>query len=228
MTVSVGVAWSTHFQRSGFNQLLYRRLRYAYRAPSLFLEGMLAAGADIRLVTFDENLVDTDLGQAGAAQQVDLLYVATHGMNGATGFELALHANDWALASGGFGDQGPAVVIFDCCDLVHPTATGWDRHWRTDKLGRSLRLVLGFSSPASVSRQASVRGTAFAHELATKPVTDAWFASIQNTSYVGTDKPVAIAFGDSDADARNVLDHARLNSLPGPRSQPTPGVAWRS
>ncbi|WP_427891346.1 DUF6345 domain-containing protein [Kribbella sp. GL6] len=228
MAITIGVVWATHFQRQGLNKLWYRRLRYAYRAPSLFLEGMLAAGAEAHLVTFDENLDDADLDPGGSAQQVDILYVATHGMRGANGFELALHANDWRLLGGGFGDNGPAIVIFDCCDLVDLTAKDWDRQWRTDRLGPELRLILGFASPASVSLQASIRGTAFARELATKPVTDAWFVSIQAGSYVGTDKPVAIAFGDDDQDARNVLDQLSIGALPGPRTSAVPGVAWRS
>jgi Family of unknown function (DUF6345) len=228
MTITLGVVWATHFQRHGLNKLWYRRLRYAYRAPSLFLEGMLASGAEVQLVTFDENLDDADLEPGGAAQQVDILYVATHGLRGSSGFELALHAGDWPLLGGGFGDHGPSIVIFDCCDLVDLGGTDWDEQWRTDKLGPELRLVLGFASPASVSLQASIRGTAFARELTTKPVTDAWFVSIQAGSYVGTDKPVAIAFGDDDQDARNVLDQLCIGALPGPRTSSVPGVAWRS
>ena len=227
ININIGVAWSTHFQRQGLNKLWYRRLRYAYRAPSLFLEGMLAAGANVKFVTFDENLVDQDLDQGGDAQQVDILYVATHGMSGASGYELALHADDWPVLSGGFGDQGPAIVIFDCCDLADPTVTGWDQAWRTGKIGPQLRLVLGFASPASVSRQASIRGTAFAQELDTKPVTDAWFTSIQAGSYVGTDKPIAIAFGDDDVAAQQILDFTSAGSLPGPRTSQVPGMAWR-
>jgi hypothetical protein len=227
MTIKVGVAWATHFHRSGFDRMLYRKLRYAYRAPSLFLEGKLQAGAEVRLVTFDENLDDADLGQAGSAQQVDILYVATHGLTGRGGFELALYENDWAVLSGGFGEQGPSIVIFDCCDLTD-LSPGWDKAWRTKNVGRHLRLVLGFSTPASVSLQSTLRGKVFAEKLATLPVADAWFASIQVSAYIGTDKPVAIAFGDDDADAEQVVGHAWAASMPGPRSSDVPGVAWRS
>jgi hypothetical protein len=228
MTTRIGVAWATHFQRPLTKRLTYRRLRYAYRAPALFLQGMLSSGADIELVAFDENLTDADLGPGGGAQQVDILYVATHGMTSAAGFELALHGNDWSLLSGGLGTAGPAIVIFDACNLADPSVAGWETTWRTDQLGTEVRLILGFSSPASVSKQTSIRGTAFAQELYNKlPVTDAWFASIQNTTYVGTDQPLAIALGDDDADAKNVLDHLRIDALPGPRASAVPGVAWR-
>ncbi|MFI5697738.1 hypothetical protein ACIA58_38130 [Kribbella sp. NPDC051586] len=120
---------------------------------------MLAAGANVKFVTFDENLVDQDLDHGGDAQQVDILYVATHRLNGASGYELGLHADDWPVLAGGFGDRGPVIVVFDCCDLADPAVIDWDRVWRTDKIGPQLRLVLGFASPASVSRQASIRGT---------------------------------------------------------------------
>jgi hypothetical protein len=228
MTLSVGVAWVTHFQRKGYQRLLYRRLRYAYRAPSLFMQGMLEAGDDAKLLLVDESLADTCLDPGGTCQQVDLLYLSTHGMAGAGGFELCLHMLDRSLLAGGFGDDGPAIVVLDCCDLVDLTVGGWDKTWATGKLGKELRLVLGFSTPASVTRQDSVRGTAFVDELAKSPVTDAWFAAIQNTSRVGLDQPVAIALGDSPADAQNVLDNLKIGSLPGPRSNRVPDVAWRS
>ncbi|WP_112236714.1 DUF6345 domain-containing protein [Kribbella monticola] len=228
MTVRVGVAWSTYFQRPLNQRLRYRRLRYAYRAPVLFLQGMLGSGADIEVIDLDENLVGASLGRGSAAQRVDILYVATHGMTTANGFALGLHSADWSLLSGGFGAGGPAIVVFDCCNLVDLTVAQWDDVWRTAQLGPQLRLILGFSTPASVSQQASIRGTAFARELGLQTVTDAWFASIQNTSYVGTDRPISIALGDDDADAQYQLDNLRIGALPGPRTSAVPGVAWRS
>ncbi len=51
--LSIGVGWSSHFMRSGLKSLLYRKLRYAYRAPAFFAEAMLADNADIKFLRFD-------------------------------------------------------------------------------------------------------------------------------------------------------------------------------
>jgi len=80
-----------------------------------------------------------------------------------------------------------------------------------------------------VSRDASIRGTAFAQELFVKPAADAWFTSVQACSYVGTDRPIAIAFGEDDAEAQAVLDYYWVNGgRPAPRASAIPGVAWRA
>ena len=227
MAVRVGVGWATHFSRSGIKRLQYRRLRYAYRAPSFFLQGMIARGDNLEFVEFDEDLTSTDLnGPAALAPQVDVLYIASHGMTSNSGYQLALHGEDWTLMASTFGSTGPAVVIFDTCNLVDLRRNKWEDDWRTSAIGSALRLVLGFSSPATVSQPTSIRGSAFATELDRLPVAEAWYASIQSTSYVGTDRPFAIAFGEDDNDAQNILDTARIDALPGPRTSAIPGIAW--
>jgi hypothetical protein len=227
MALRVGVGWSTHFARTGAARLQYRRLRYAYRAPSYFLDGMAAQKSTIDFALFDEDLDASGLtGTQSLAAGVDLLYVASHGVLSPSGYNLALHAADWPLLTSSFGDPGPAVVVFDTCDLVDTRRATWMDDWRDAGVGRALRLILGFSSPATVSQQASLRGMAFASGLGTLTISDAWLNAVQTTRYVGTDKPVALAFGDDDADAQSVLDTATIGSIPGPRSSAVPGVAW--
>ncbi|MFC9691517.1 DUF6345 domain-containing protein [Kribbella sp. NPDC056951] len=228
MAIRVGVAWATHFDRPLWQQALqtsvrHTRLRYAYRAPSLFLQGMLNAGDDIQFVLCDEDLTSTSL-DPGACQDVDILYVASHGGLGSNGFSVALHALDWDLLTSNFGGRGPAVVVFDCCNLDNVKQPGWTTKWENSSLGTELRMVLGFRSAASVSKLASIRGRAFATMLRQLPVKDAWFGSMQAGAYYQTDEPLAIAFGDDPQDAQNTLDTLDIDNLPGPRTSATPTV----
>jgi hypothetical protein len=227
MGLNVGVAWSTYFERRGFQRLQYRRLRYAYRAPSYFLQGMLARDDHPAFLEFDEDLTGADLsGFNASSAQLDILYVASHGMTTSSGYEVALNASDWAMMTSEFGKTGPKVVIFDTCDLVDTSSPNWINNWRTSSIGPALRLVLGFSSLATVSQRSSIRGLAFAEEMARRPLAEAWYASIQETSYIGTDHPIAIALGDDDQDARRVLEETTIDDLPGPRTKSTLGVDW--
>ena len=75
----VGVAWSTHFPGNGWlGTLRYRRLRYAYRAPSFVAEGMTGGGNVLSFLRFDEGLTRPDLdGTTNAlARGVDFFYVS--------------------------------------------------------------------------------------------------------------------------------------------------------
>lgn len=219
MTVNVGVAWATHFQRTGLQW--YPRLRYGYRPASLFLQAMIEGGARSGWVGCDEQLTHLSLDVGGPAQQVDILYVSSHGGPGANGYEVALHGADWPVLGGGFGIDGPTVVVFDCCDLSVAKPD-----WETAKLGLSLRLILGFSGKASGARKAAVRGTAFADELNQQPIADAWCTAVQNTT-VTAEHPVAIALGDTLLDAMTVLDKMTIGALCGPRNAGTPFAATR-
>ena len=224
MTVSAGAGWCTHF--SGTRRVLrHRRLRYAYRAPSFFADEWLRGGNRIEFLRFDESVdaCDFDGTQAALAEHVDVLYIATHGSNNAAGYRTILHGSDWEPALGGFGPNGPSVVIFDTCDLVSLSNRNWNVPWEVPTVGRALRLVLGFSTPATVGQATSVRGRGFVQNLlAGDTFVDAWMGCIVGTSYQGTDQPVAIAFGDSATDARTVLVSARLNNIPGARGNTIP------
>lgn len=227
--MTVGVAWCTYFERTGWQRLQYRRLRYAYRAPSYFLQGMLATGNSARFVRFDDSLVKNDLaGHGSPASQLDILYVSSHGMTTQAGYSVALTSADLALMSSGFGDFGPAIVVFDTCHLVESVSKTMMESWRTAAVGPSLRLILGFSSPATVSPRTSLRGLAFAKALSQMPVSAAWFSSIQETRYLGTDHPIAIAFADDDKEAERILHTAKIDDflLLGPRKQTMPGIDW--
>ena len=226
MTVNVGVAWATHFQRKPLWG--YPKLRYGYRPASLFLQAMLEAGRSSRWVGCDEQLTAVDLSTGGSAQQVDILYVSSHGGPGASGFEVALYGTDWPVLGGSFGVDGPTVVVFDCCDLVDLTVPNWQQDWETAQLGRALRLILGFSTRASGARKAGVRGTAFADELAQQPITKAWFTAVHNSTMTAGEKPVAIALGDDATEAAAIRDTMTISGLYAPRSAATPVAAVRT
>jgi hypothetical protein len=53
----IGAGWCTYFSRPFPWNLSYRRLRFAYRAPSFFLAELAAEGLDVGYVGFDEDLV---------------------------------------------------------------------------------------------------------------------------------------------------------------------------
>ena len=221
---TAGTAWSTHFSGT-LRALRHRRLRYAYRAPSFFADEWLRAGFDISFLRFDESfeLEDVDGTRDALAQTVDLLYVSSHGSSDNSGYRAILHGSDWVPALGGFGATKPAVAVFDTCDLLDARDQKSLTAWEVASVGLGLRLVLGFSTPATVGQATSLRGRAFVKNLvAGDSFVDAWAGAVIPTSYQGTDEPVAIALGDSQSDATSVLYHASLTAMPAPRNMPVP------
>src|SRR4051794_23123513 len=103
--VSLGIGWSSHFKRSGLKSLLYRKLRYAYRAPAFFAEGMLSHGANISFLRFDEALKKADLdGTSGRlADSVEFFYCASHGEYKTSSYSLILNQADWTPSLTGLG-----------------------------------------------------------------------------------------------------------------------------
>src|SRR4051812_35613630 len=110
----IGLAWSTYFDRPWHKRWLYRRLRFAYRAPSLFMAARVAAGDQIEFLTFDEMLTADDLDGTAAtlAHSVDLLYLAAHGACPQGQFQAILQRRDWEPARSGLGDVRPVVAVF--------------------------------------------------------------------------------------------------------------------
>jgi hypothetical protein len=224
VTLRVGAAWCTHF--SGVvRSAKHRRLRYAYRAPAFFADESLRSGMEIAFLRFDADFETRDLdGTVGnLAQAADVLYISSHGKTANTGFSAILHSSDWLPAVAGTGGTRPVVAVFDTCDLIDPADPAWNRHWEVSTIGLGLRLVLGFSTPATLSQATSIRGRAFVSNLvAGQTFVDAWEAAVVRTSYQGTDRPVAIGLGDSSQDASAVVNTSSLASMPGPRTQATP------
>lgn len=224
-TLRVGIGWSTHFPGGGWlNKVRYRRLRYAYRAPAFVAEGMVTDGSVLSFLRFDEALTASDLdGTTDAlAGAVDFFYVASHGTCATPGqYKLILHSGEWAVSGADLGSSGPSVATFDTCDLVDLTDPGWVSPWLT--AGPSLRLLLGFASPATVAQNSTLRGLEFATKiLAGDPVAPSWLQAVHQNSYAGTDLAVAIAFGDDIADADWALHDMTLADLPSPRLPGTP------
>ncbi len=225
-SLTVGVAWATEFARPGLDRLRYRRLRYAYRAPSFFAGSMLAGGCAVRFVRFDEELQLEHLdGTAGRlTDDVDLLYVATHGYC-SSGYRVALRDADWAPCAGDFGASGPSVAVFDTCDLVNLNDPQWWQAW-VSAAGRSLRLLLGFASPATVAHVSTQRGRAFAERiLSGDAVARSWLRAVKDTVFPGLDVGIAVAFGDTAHDAEWALREMTLKDLPARRRGTSPVLA---
>jgi Family of unknown function (DUF6345) len=223
----VGVGWSTFFKRPWTRQLLYPRLRYAYRAPSFFLTYAASVRA-VEFVRFDEALAVDDLDgtNTSLAESVDVLYLSGHGECGGGTYKAILHSGDWP-PSNGIGFTGPVVAVFDTCDLVDLNNPSWDTHWRSSTVGPALRLLLGFASVATVSQASSIRGDAFARNVeAGVPIAEAWLKAVHGTAPLGADLGIAIAFGDDAADAASILHTARIDALPGPRAAVAPTLAY--
>jgi hypothetical protein len=224
---SIGVGWSSHFERPGLQRLFYRKLRYAYRAPSFFMETMLAHQAHLKFLRFDEALVHGDLdGTCGQlTESADLVYFASHGEYKAHGYSLILHGSDWKPCSTGLGTGSLSVAVFDTCDLVDLNDSSWRNDW-VSNVGTHLRLLLGFASPATVATDSTVRGKAFAEQIiAGEPLGHAWLRAVHHTAYAGADVGVAIGFGTDTPDAQWALHEMTLAHLPCPRMPNSPVVA---
>lgn len=226
MSVTVGAVWCTNFS-GALRAVRHRRLRYAYRAPAFFADEALRSGMTIEFLRFDADFETRDVdGTTNAlAESVDVLYLTSHGQTGGKGYSAILHSSDWLPATTGFGQTRPVVAVFDTCDLLDPSDPNWKVHWEVSTAGTALRLLLGFSSKATVGQATSVRGRAFVKNLAAGDTfVDAWTSAVLKTRYQGTDQPVAVAFGDSANDASTIISSASVAAMPGPRTSATPKV----
>jgi Family of unknown function (DUF6345) len=219
-TVSVGIGWSTHFPGGGLiRKLKYRRLRYAYRAPAFVAEAMVADGSTLGFLNFDERLkvADLDGTNQALACSVDFLYVASHGeYTSSSTYKLILHTGEWPVSGSDLGAGAPSVAAFDTCDLLDLNDPQWPTAWQT--AGSSLRLLLGFASPATVAADSTLRGRVFAEKiLAGDPIGPAWLQAVHGNSYLDTDLGVAVGFGDSLDGADWALHDMTLSDLPKPR-----------
>lgn len=230
-TVRIGAAWSTDFKHP-LRRRIFFRLRYSYRAPDFFVARMVKASAPVAFVAFDEGLTLDRLSGATTRIQedVDIMYLSTHGSCTNGLYRAHLHANDWIPTQHGLGKKGPAIIVFDTCNLIDLKDPTWINHWRGNTVGPALRLVLGFAGPADSGKEPSRRGDGFAREmLRGRPVAQAWLRAVHQTSVSNEDIDcgIAIALGDSPSDAKHVLDHIGLGNWPGPRRGSQIDAAWR-
>src|SRR5680860_344414 len=203
------LAWATFFRWRGMTWL--PRLAYAYRAPMLF------AGEGVRRGLFsgtvggaDEQVLAADYDGRGDrnADGTDMIYMAGHGRLRSGEFELLLHSDEWRPASSGLDAGGPKIAIFDACDLVDLQDTRWSDPWRA-QIRPNLRMLLGFNSLATVKKGAALRGEEFASRLSRgEPVAGAWIGAVKQHDAHGRERPVAIGFGSSVADADRLLENA--------------------
>jgi hypothetical protein len=79
--VSVALAWSTHFDRPSLLGLWggLARLRAAYRAPAFFGSAMREAGSTVGAIWADEEFGPAELDALVRGDELDILYVSTHG-----------------------------------------------------------------------------------------------------------------------------------------------------
>ena len=220
MAVTIGVAWCTFFKRSFWKHR--GDLSHAYRAPGLFATKMQAAGHGIEFVVCDEPLevADFDGTRRRLQDNIDLLYLLSHGAFSATGFDALLHMADWSPGATGIGQARLSCVVFDTCELINTAAiANWQAVWGKANLGTNLRLLLGFDGTAALDRKSAERGKAFAENLlAGSTFADAWITAVSRHVRSKYRRAVAIGIGDTVADAQAVLNTASLASIPATRA----------
>jgi hypothetical protein len=218
--VDIGTLWCTFFKRPGlFSRFAIRELRHAYRAPSLFASKMRDAGHNVLSLVCDEELRLSDLDGSNRTIQddVDILFITSHGQFLSGGYQTLLHKTNWLPSNTGIGHSKLAVAVFDTCFLIDGSQN-WRTLWSKASLGPTLRLLLGFDGLAAIDRPSALRGRAFAENLLNgKPFAESWIQAVHSTTTSQYNRAVAIAIGDTKMDALNVLNTASLSSIPGPR-----------
>ncbi len=233
-TFKLGVGWCTRFTHPIKRKLWPSRLASAYRAPCFFAAEMsqAARGHPIEFMTFDEELMvdQLDGSKARIQENSDVIYFSTHGGYSHGRYRVYLKRGEWFPTQVALGQKGPAIAVFDTCDLVDLSDANWSKEWQGSHIGPALRLVLGFASLASDCDGSSSRGARFAkHMIAGKPVVEAWLTAVHSTAFDHDtyDRGFAIALGDDPQDARDTLDNATLGLWPGPRTGPVIHIAWK-
>jgi hypothetical protein len=177
------------------------------------------AGHAVRCLACDEELrlSDVDGTQRTLQDNVDILYVTSHGRFMPGGYQALFHGADWMPLNTGIGKARLVVAVFDTCFLIDGSRN-WQALWSSANLGPSLRLLLGFDGLAAMDRPAALRGMAFAENILNgKTFADAWIQAVHSTTTSQYSKAVAIGIGDSLADAQSVLNTAGSGFLPPPR-----------
>lgn len=164
------------------------------------------------MLALDEWLLPELFNDGAVTSPHDVLYISAHGEQSRDGFRLILHRDHWLPALGGLdGATAPRIVAFDACQLI--AGDGWRTSWSAAHRP-SLRLVLGFASPATVGRAQGERGRAFARLMAEgEPVVTSWLVAVRRHAGHDRDVPVALAFAIDDDEARFLLDEATLSDV---------------
>lgn len=218
--MKITVGWSSYFERPDKHWWSpISDLPEAYRAPALFAsEFVRVPHLDHVIVRCDEALDFATGGLPSAA--ADLLYLASHGKRYGPEYHVLMSREDWVPTSGAVPFR---VLTLDTCELAL-RGVPWGQEWLDPRIGRELRLVLGFEGLASDDRGTALRGRAFAKELRRGlTFVEAWFTAVEQTDQHRPlhrrDRPIALAIGDSQADADDLLRTASLASMPGPHQQ---------
>lgn len=219
----IGILWCTYFDRGG-SEVRNLRIEEANRPASLFAHLMRKGNHTIQVLCCDEQLKVTDLngGTARIHDDVEILYVTTHGVFGTSGHEIVLNVGTWLVNR--LGHKNLSVAVFDTCSLIDG-AMAWQNAWSGANLGTKMRLLLGFDGKAAIDRGLALRGQAFAENLTSKGDTfsDAWIKAVNSTSAVQpfwsrvSMKPVAIGIGDDAASAKQAVDTMSLANILGAR-----------
>jgi hypothetical protein len=192
---------------------------------------MRDAGHEIQFLICDDllQLADLDGTSRRLQNDVQLLYVMTHGEFKNTGYEVCLHSADWVPGTTGIGQNNLAVAVFDTCGLIDKSSIpNWQAVWRTANVGPTVRLLLGFDGPVLIDRASGLRGKAFAENLLSgNTFADAWIGAVHSTVPSSSGKAVAIGIGDHAAGAQNILDTASISFMPSPRGTGVPSFKER-
>lgn len=144
----------------------------------------------------------------------DIVFLSSHGRMDGTTYRFRLRGGEWTPTDSQQPAQ-PSVLVLDTCDVVRsgvrPEGSAWLQAGRS-----SPAIVLGFVGPATDGYSASMRGRAFAENLAAgHTYASAWFSAIQQTqTRRRRDCAVAMALGSSEAQARAFLEGASLANPP--------------
>jgi hypothetical protein len=188
---------------------------------------MQKAGHGVQLLVCDEELTTSDLDgkKATLHDDVEFLYVTTHGTFTQSGFEIFLNTSNWIVKS--LGQKNLSVAVFDTCWLIDRTQA-WKQIWAGSGIGSKLRLLLGFEGQTVIDRGLALRGKGFAENLTANGNTfaDAWINAVRAnavTPYAKQNtKAVAIGIGKDVADAKLMLDTMSLANMHGVRAAGAP------
>jgi hypothetical protein len=227
MNLRVTIGWCSEFHP----RITVPPLVHASRPPALFMHRLglyVSAGQRESAVSV---ITDENLGLRTATRDAiatiaasDIVYLTSHGGIRRGEYRFRMRDGEWPVVQD-MGTPGPAVIVFDTCELVKRHGTFNQAGWLAPGR-RCPAIVLGFVGPVSAGYVSTGRGRAFAELLALgQTFAHAWAGAVMGTRASRRDLPIAVAFGTTEAEAKRVLETASLANMPVPT---TADACWRT